>query len=450
MAQEEFTYSVPAYIGTDANNQPQNIPAHNVDLIVTYDPTVQTNGYYTATAAAGTYTVLDGNGNAIRTDTITGIGPGGGQGVGGADNLFRIGTQPYVDAAGLNYSISNPSDTSLKNNGFVSLYYLNGYAEDQSPPGVIQNVTQRAYVAPAPPAPCYMTGTRIRVLRGLAIQDVPVERLRVGDLALTVSGKPRPIRWIGSRSYPGLTAPQADRPVRIKAGALADNVPIRDLLVSPDHALLVDDLFVAAGHLVNGTSVTRGEAVPDLTYWHVELDSHDLLLAENTPAESFLPMPGVRRQFDGAARVEASTACVPYADRTEHGPELAVLRERLIVRAGLSVEPTRFGAVRAWMDRCDGTRIAGWAQDAAHPNAPMCLDIVVDGAVVAMTLAEEYRADIAAAGVGDGRHGFDLVLDEQLTSGSAHTVEVRRSADGAVICAMAMDAAGTWTPLLAA
>ncbi|MCJ2068254.1 Hint domain protein, partial [Methylobacterium sp. J-030] len=84
------------------------------------------------------------------------------------------------------------------------------------------------------------------------------------------------------------------------------------------------------------------------------------------------------------------------------------------------------------------------------PDAPVCLDIVVDGVVVAMTLAEQYRADIAAAGVGDGRHGFEFNLDEPLAPGAAHTVEVRRSADGLRICAMAVDAAGAWTALLAA
>ncbi|MCJ2070063.1 endo-1,3-1,4-beta-glycanase, partial [Methylobacterium sp. J-030] len=88
------------------------------------------------------------------------------------------------------------------------------------------------------------------------------------------------------------------------------------------------------------------------------------------------------------------------------------LGERLIRRAGLSTEPMHFGTVLAWMDRCAGTYIAGGAQDAADPDAPVCLDIVVDGVVVAMTLAEQYRADIAAAGVGDGRHGFEFNLDE--------------------------------------
>ncbi|MDP4026974.1 Hint domain-containing protein [Methylobacterium sp. NEAU 140] len=302
----------------------------------------------------------------------------------------------------------------------------------------------------APAAPCYVTGTRIRVLRGRTIQDTPVERLRVGDFAVTASGRPRPIRWIGSRSYPGLTAPKHDRPVRIRAGALSDGIPARDLLVSPDHCLWLDGLLVAAGHLVNGSSITRGEAVADITYWHVELDSHDLLLAENTPAESFLAASGVRAGFEGTHRLDTAATPVPYAERVEHGPELAALRSRLIARAGLSVEPVRYGSVRAWFDRCDGRRLVGWVQDLAHPNGRVCLDVAVDDVVVGMAMAEEYRADIAAAGVGDGCHGFDFDLDEPLAPGMPHTVELRRSADGLRVCAMAVDAAGAWTPLLAA
>ncbi|GJE15186.1 Hint domain-containing protein [Methylobacterium longum] len=305
------------------------------------------------------------------------------------------------------------------------------------------------------PARCYVSGTRIRVLRGRTIQDVPVERLCVGDLVITATGKPRPIRWIGNRCYVGLTAPKHDRPVRIKARALSDGIPTRDLLVSPDHALMVDGLFIAAGHLVNGTSITRGEVVQDLTYWHVELDSHDLLLAENTPTESFLPAPGLRVGFCGVQALDAGAAPMSYAPRTELGSELAALRGRLARRAVSSGGTAELGPVRAWLDRCvvgaDGQlHLAGWAQDASQPDAPVCLDILVDGTIVALAVASEYRADIAAAGVGNGRHGFDLGLAVPLILGVPHVVEVRRSTDGALVCAKQIDAAGAWTALLAA
>ncbi|SFM69979.1 Hint domain-containing protein [Methylobacterium pseudosasicola] len=277
-----------------------------------------------------------------------------------------------------------------------------------------------------------------------------VEDLRIGDVVVTASGQRRPVRWIGQRHYPGLTAPQADRPVRIRAGALADGAPARDLWVSPDHALLLDGLLVAAGHLVNGRTITRGEAVTDLTYWHVELDSHDMLLAESVPAESFLPVAGLRAQFDGAiVPSDRRAAPTPYGERVEDGPLLKALVRRLIWRAGLSVDAPGFGALRGSLDLCEfrngDLRVAGWAQDAAHPNGPVCLDIVVDGVVAAMTLADIDRPDLGAAAIGAGRHGFDLGLEEPIEPGVPHIVVVRRSADGVSIGAMRLDASGEWS-----
>lgn len=101
-------------------------------------------------------------------------------------------------------------------------------------------------------------------------------------------------------------------------------------------------------------------------------------------------------------------------------------------RCELPVAPGRvFGELLGRLHLCDGLRIAGWAQDLAHPDGPVCLDIVVDGAAVAIADAEIYSADSEAAGIGDGHHAFDLQL--LLAPEAAHTVEVRRSADGAVV-----------------
>jgi len=132
--------------------------------------------------------------------------------------------------------------------------------------------------------PCFVSGTRIRTMSG----EIAVEDLRVGDRAVTSSGKARPIIWIGHRR---IERPAPDVwPVRVMAGAFADDLPVRDLLLSSGHAVCVDmagEVFVPIGQLVNGSTIDWVE-VPEVTYWHVELDSHDVLLAEGMPCESYM------------------------------------------------------------------------------------------------------------------------------------------------------------------
>ena len=134
--------------------------------------------------------------------------------------------------------------------------------------------------------PCFTTGTLIRTTRG----DVPVEILRDGDTVVTESGGTRFVVWIGRRHLDFTCHPEPDlaRPVRIAAGALADGVPARDLVVSPDHAMMLDGVLVQARDLVDGVLITRDDACREVTYWHVELDTHDVLIAEGAAAESYL------------------------------------------------------------------------------------------------------------------------------------------------------------------
>lgn len=133
---------------------------------------------------------------------------------------------------------------------------------------------------------CFMPGTHVATPLG----EVAVEELRAGDLVTTSSGEAVPVRWIGRQTVSRLFGdPMRVLPVRIQAGALGGGLPRRDLLVSGDHALLVDGLLVQAGALVNGSSITREGDVPTVfTYFHVELHDHSLLLAEGTPAETFV------------------------------------------------------------------------------------------------------------------------------------------------------------------
>jgi hypothetical protein len=133
---------------------------------------------------------------------------------------------------------------------------------------------------------CFMAGTLIATPAG----PVRVEDLAVGDLVVTASGDAAPVRWIGRQTVSRVFAnPARVLPVRIKAGALADNLPERDLLVSPCHSLLLDDILVQASALLNDTTIVRETNVPaTFVYYHVELDDHALILAEGVPAETFV------------------------------------------------------------------------------------------------------------------------------------------------------------------
>jgi hypothetical protein len=143
---------------------------------------------------------------------------------------------------------------------------------------------------------CFLRGTRIATPYG----EVAVEDLRAGDLVLTLNHGRSPIRWIGRRVLDPMMIdrPRDAWPIRIRRGALTDNVPHRDLFVSPDHCLLVQDVLVPAKLLVNGTTIVQEQLREPFEYFHIELESHDIVLAEGMLSESYLDL-GNRHMFLG-------------------------------------------------------------------------------------------------------------------------------------------------------
>jgi autotransporter passenger strand-loop-strand repeat protein len=185
--------------------------------------------------------------------------------------------------------------------------------------------------AEAGAAPCYRSGTRILTDRG----EVAVEVLRVGDLVRTVlSGTLMPIVWVGRREVDCARhlQPRKVWPVCVAAGAFGDGRPHSDLFLSPDHAVYVEDVLIPIRHLINGSTIVQ-VAVAWVTYCHLELAEHDVLLAEGLPAESFLDIrdgsnyanrPGPSQLYpDFSARMWEAFGCTRLIVT---GPELAAAR----------------------------------------------------------------------------------------------------------------------------
>jgi hypothetical protein len=147
---------------------------------------------------------------------------------------------------------------------------------------------------------CFDGGTEILTERG----SVPVESIKVDEqVVVRRDGQDvlEPVIWVG-KSKIDLSQhahPELATPIRIKAGALADNTPVRDLVVSPEHCLILNGRCVPAKLLVNGGSVAREYRASPFEYYHIELANHGILIAEGAEAESYLDT-GNRANFDNA------------------------------------------------------------------------------------------------------------------------------------------------------
>jgi len=183
-------------------------------------------------------------------------------------------------------------------------------------------------------ADCYLRGTRILTVDG----EVPVEDLSEGYMIVTASGATRPVKWIGKRGYVTRLVSQHQRenvlPIRFVRGSLGEGLPKRDLFVSPEHMMFLDGVLIPARHLVNGTSIAWCDAFPTIEYFHVELPSHDVILAEGAAAESWLDM-GNRNMFANVLEYQASedeAQGQPCAPIVTNAPQLVAARSRLQAR----------------------------------------------------------------------------------------------------------------------
>ena len=137
---------------------------------------------------------------------------------------------------------------------------------------------------------CFLKGTTIRTADG----DRKIEDLALGDLLPTIFGGISPIQWIGryrfKRSDPTKPWVKDVLPIRVAPSALGPDTPQTDLYVTQQHALLIDGVLVAAGNLINGTTITRFDAgeFDELEFFHIKLELHDVIYAAGAPCETLL------------------------------------------------------------------------------------------------------------------------------------------------------------------
>jgi hypothetical protein len=260
---------------------------------------------------------------------VTGINSEG-EIVGYYDNAYLGNHHGFIYTAGtfITYDVPGAAETFItginSNEQIVGYYY----------PGTSVRV-QHGFVTQIA---CFAAGTHIHTSQGA----IPVESLCEGTVLPTYfSTEGASINWIGyrrvsCRQHPN---PEVVWPVRVAAGAFGNNLPLRDLWLSPDHAVFVDDVLIPVKHLVNGMTITQ-EARDEVTYYHIELDNHDVLLAEGLPCESYLDTGDRWRFANGGesvllrpgfpARTWEAKACAPIVMT---GPTLMAVRAELLQRA---------------------------------------------------------------------------------------------------------------------
>lgn len=154
---------------------------------------------------------------------------------------------------------------------------------------------------------CFAAGTLIETESG----PRAVESIAVGD-RLWAFGRLAPVTWTGSRAIDvaAVADPALVLPIRIRAGAFSSGLPERDLVVSPDHAVWLDGKLIPARLLVNDVSIVQ-ETRRAITYFHVALDRHALILAEGAQVESYLDVAGLLAGDDAAPLRLLAIECPP-------------------------------------------------------------------------------------------------------------------------------------------
>lgn len=160
-------------------------------------------------------------------------------------------------------------------------------------------------------AACYCKGTLIETEFGM----VAIEDLQLNDNVVTVDGQ-KPVTWLGHSTINCELQVHPDKayPIQIMKDAFGAGMPQRDLFVSPDHSIYIENVMIPAYCLLNGITIKQDQREKLVTYYHVELPSHSAIYAEGLPAESYLETSEANRHFftDSSAKSSVTKIDAQY------------------------------------------------------------------------------------------------------------------------------------------
>ncbi|HIM20495.1 MAG TPA: Hint domain-containing protein [Rhodospirillales bacterium] len=232
-------------------------------------------GNSTYTATGGSFTINDNQ--DASADGLTNPG----------DNLQFFSNYTGSNVTGTLVG-TTPNGVVVSRGGYNYLFTNSTYSLNQS--GISPNTSD-------PYNYCFLEGTSINTPEGTR----PVESIEMGDKVLSADGRELTVRWMGHETVRnGIGASIHKAPIKISAGAFGDGLPVSDLYVSNAHAFLLDGHLVVASALINGeiiTAVPFSEMPSEFTYWHIETEEHELVVANGVAAETLSGAPE-RKDFD--------------------------------------------------------------------------------------------------------------------------------------------------------
>jgi hypothetical protein len=298
------------------------------DGAIVLDPSTMTvaglTGTGSVTIEAGS--TLDVQGTIANAETVV---------FGGSGAYLHLENPDSASGSVANFDVGETLD--LKGIGFGSIRYADGLLSFEGGSFAVSLAPGNTELGSTTSSDgseifvlCFCANTQILTPSG----ERPVQDLAVGDMVTTHTGATRPIVWIGIGKVLATRGRRnAATPVIVRKGALTDNVPNRDLRVTKGHAFLLDDVLIPVEFLVNHRSIAWDDRAQEVELYHIELDTHDVLVANGAPAESYRD-DGNRWLFRNANSGWGLRPLQPCAPVLTGGPLVDATWCRLLDRAG--------------------------------------------------------------------------------------------------------------------